>query len=295
MNLLLERLLNETVILTDGAWGTELQARGLAAGQFPETWNLSHPELVTDVARSYVDAGSQIILTNTFGANRVRLEETSLAGDVAQINRLGVQISQQAATGRALVFASMGPSGKLLLAQEIKPEELRAAFEEQAAALADARPDAIVIETMADLCEAKAAVAAAKSTGLPVVACMVFDSGKNKDRTMMGVTPGNAARALTDSGADIIGANCGNGIANFLSIAQQLREGTHLPLWLKPNAGLPEWADGQPVYKADPKDFAERAFELGRTGAKFIGGCCGTSPAFIRAIRQRLPGAPEQR
>jgi 5-methyltetrahydrofolate--homocysteine methyltransferase len=285
-------------LLTDGAWGTQLQARGLAPGDFPDAWNLSRPAEVIAVARDYVDAGSRIILTNTFGANRVRLAESGLERHVVEFNRQGVRLSREAAQDRVRVFASVGPSGKLLATGETNPDELRAAFEEQVHALAEAGPDALVIETMTDVDEATIAITAARTTGLPVVACMVFDSGKQKDRTLMGVTVEQAARTLADAGADVIGANCGHGIATFLPICRQLVETGLRPVWIKPNAGLPELVDGQVVYRTTPDEFASHALALIEAGAAFIGGCCGTNPDFIRVLTRRLAhadlGAPSR-
>lgn len=290
MKPLLEKLLAAAPVVTDGAWGTQLQARGLGVGEFPDLWNLTNPDKVESVARAYVDAGSQIILTNTFGANRVRLAETGRAADATEINRAGVEISKRAASGKAAVFASIGPCGKMILTGEVTADELRAAFAEQAQAIAQAGADAIVVETMSDLEEAKLAVAAARETGLPIVACMVFDTGKDKDRTMMGSTPEQVAHVLTEAGADVIGANCGQGIAGFLPICQRLRVATNLPLWLKPNAGLPQLVDGRATYTTTPEEFVADVPELVKRGASFIGGCCGSSPDFIRAIVRCLHG-----
>jgi methionine synthase I (cobalamin-dependent) len=284
MHSLIQRLLQHAPVVTDGAWGTEMQKRGLASGECPDAWNLTHPDQVADVARSYVTAGSRIILTNTFGANRLRLKDHNLADQLVQINRRGVEISRRAAKDRACVFASMGPTGKMLLSGETDLDELRATFGEQARVLAEAGADALVVETMADLDEAVAAVAAGVETGLPVVACMVFDSGKDKDRTMMGITPEQAASALTAAGADVIGANCGLGVAGYLSICRRLHLGTERPIWIKANAGLPELVDRQIVYRTTPQTFASYAKPMVEAGAAFIGGCCGTTPAFIRAL-----------
>ena len=173
-------LLTSAVVLTDGAWGTQLLQQGLSPGETPDLWNLTHPEKVAAVAAAYIAAGSQIILTNTFGANRFRLAEAGAADRVKEINEAGARISKEAAGRQALVFASIGPSGKMLLSGDLTSDELFAAFAEQAAALARGGADAFVIETMADLDEASIAVRAAKTTGLPVVASMVFDSGKEK-------------------------------------------------------------------------------------------------------------------
>ena len=289
MHAFLAELLHSGPVLTDGAWGTELQARGLPIGDFPDAWNLAHPERVEEVARAYVEAGSRILLTNTFGANRVRLGEHQLAAKVAEINRRGVEISRRAAGKHAFVFASIGPSGKMLLAGEVSADQLGATFEEQAHALAEAGAHALVVESMADLDEAKLAVAAGRSTGLPVVACMVFDSGRGQDRTMMGTTPEQAAETLSAAGAEVIGANCGQGIAGFVKICQRLHAATDRPIWIKPNAGLPELADGRAVYRTTPESFASHVPDLLAAGANFIGGCCGTNPDFIKAVRHHLP------
>ncbi|HLA83457.1 MAG TPA: homocysteine S-methyltransferase family protein, partial [Thermoguttaceae bacterium] len=228
----LESFLAAGPLLTDGAWGTQLQQRGLAMGECPDAWNLTHPEKVQEVAAAYVAAGSDIILTNTFGANRVRLAEFGLTDNVVEINRQGAAISKRAAGTSAKVFASIGPSGKLLLMGDVTEDELTEAFAVQAAALRDGGADALVIETMTDLAEAKLALAAAQTTGLPVVLCLVFDMGGH---TMMGVSPAQAARELTDLGADVIGANCGNGIEQYVGICEQLHAATHRPIWIKAN------------------------------------------------------------
>jgi methionine synthase I (cobalamin-dependent) len=286
---LIQQLLAQGPVVTDGAWGTQLQARGLAAGEFPDLWNLTRPENVAEVARAYVEAGSRVILTNTFGANRLRLAETGFADRVVAINEAGARLSREAAGNRASVFASMGPTGRMLMAGEANPEEIGEAFREQAAALARGGADGLVVETMSDLAEAKLAVAAAKETGLPVVACMVFDSGKEKDRTMMGTSPEEAVAELLEAGVDVIGANCGQGIAGFVKICARLKSvAAGRPIWIKANAGLPELREGKPFYRTTPAEFAGFVPALLEAGANFIGGCCGTSPEFIRAIRQAL-------
>jgi methionine synthase I (cobalamin-dependent) len=275
-------------VITDGAWGTQLQTLGLGPGECPDAWNLTHAAQVESVARAYVAAGSQVILTNTFGANRLRLAVHGLQQQAGPINRAGAEISRRAAGRGVRVFASIGPTGKLLALGETDAAELRAVFEEQAQALADAGVDALVLETFADLDELRPAIAAARTTGLPVVASMVFDSGPARDRTMMGTTPEQAAAALSEAGADAVGANCGNGIDGFIPVCRRLRAATDRPLWLKPNAGLPEIVAGRPVYRTTPEYFATRARELVNAGATFVGGCCGTNPDFIRAIGRAL-------
>lgn len=284
----LARLLTGTPIITDGAWGTQLQALGLTPGDCPDHWNLTHPDEVRKVAQRYVDAGSQVILTNTFGANRIMLAGHNLADRVKEINAAGVRISKEAAGARAMVFASIGPSGKMIMSGDVTEEELAVAFTEQATALAMAGADALVVETMADVVEARIAVSAAHATGLPVVASMVFDSGKDKDRTMMGTTPETVATELTAAGADVIGANCGLGIEGYIPIARRLRAATSLPVWIKANAGLPEMSDGKITYRTTPEEFASLAKQLREAGVAFVGGCCGTSPDFVAALTRTL-------
>jgi methionine synthase I (cobalamin-dependent) len=284
----LEKLLAGGPVVTDGAWGTQLQLRGLPVGECPDPWNLSKPDKVEEVARAYVEAGSQIILTNTFGANRYILERPGFAAQTGEINRAGVAISKRAAGDKAMVFASVGPSGKMVVMGEVSEDDLRVAFVEQTRQMAIAGADGIVIETMADLAEAKIAVSAAKETSLPVVACMTFDSGANHDRTMMGVTPEQAVEGLTEAGADAIGSNCGHGIAGFVAICRRLKAATSLPIWIKANAGLPQMKDGKTVYAQTPAEFASFVPELLEAGASFLGGCCGTSPEFIKAVKEKL-------
>ena len=283
----IDDVLSEGPVLLDGAWGTELQARGLELGTIPDYWNLEHADRVEAVARAYVEAGSDIILTNTFRANAIALAGHADLAKLDDVNRVGVEISKRAAAGRARVFASIGPSGKLLMTKQVDESALRTAFEQQAQALLAGGADAIVIETMADLEEARIAIEAARGTGLPVVACMVYDAGKQKDRTMMGTTPEQAAEALARAGADVIGANCGNGIEGYVSIAARLASATERPIWIKANAGLPKLVAGNVVYDTTAEEFASHFDALIEAGASFVGGCCGTNPSFIAALRAR--------
>jgi len=288
MNALIQTLVDSGVVVTDGAWGTQLQRRGLPVGACPDAWNLIHPDDVAEVARAYVQAGSRIILSNTFGANRIRLLRHGLEDNAAEINRVGAEISCRAARPGTLVFASMGPTGAMLAAGEVEPDAVREAFGEQAQALAEGGADAIVVETMSDLEEAVIATKQAAATGLPVVACMSYGSGRYGDRTMMGVSPAEAAEALAEAGASVIGANCGQGAAQMLEVVKQLKSATSLPVWVKPNAGMPELVDGAAVYRQTPEAFADEAMALVEAGAAFVGGCCGTSPDTVRALVARL-------
>jgi methionine synthase I (cobalamin-dependent) len=274
----------QRVLITDGAWGTRLQELGLDPGEIPDAWNLAHPERVEQVAREYVEAGSDVILTNTFRANRITLAAAGLADRTREINQSGVELSRRAAAGRARVAASIGPSGRMLMTGEVTPEELHAAFLEQAEALAAAGADAILIETMSDLEEARIALRAARTAGLPVIVSFAFDTGRNRDRTMMGVTPEQAAAEMQAEGADAVGANCGAGIDRFPALCARMRQACALPVWIKANAGLPEWREGRAVYSTDPTEFAAHLRALVEAGASFVGGCCGTSPDFVRAL-----------
>lgn len=270
------------LLITDGAWGTQLQQRGLAPGTTPDAWNLTHPDQVEAVARAYAEAGSQIILTNTFRANAIAMKDSS-AADLDAINRAGVALSKRAA-GKALVFASFGPAGKMLVSGEVSREEMTAAFAAQAASLAAAGADALLIETMSDIDEALLALAAAQKTGLPVVVSFAFDSGKNKDRTMMGATPETVATTMAESGADAVGANCGVGVEQAVPICQRLHAACDLPIWIKPNAGLPT-TDGAAIrYNTSAEFFASYFKPLRDSGAAFLGACCGSTPDFIRAL-----------
>ena len=184
----------------------------------------------------------------------------------------------------------MGPSGVMLMMGEVSEDDLRAGFSDQARAMAAAGADAIVVETMSDPAEARLAVAAAKETGLPVVACMTFDSGAKLDRTMMGTTPEQAAEQLLAAGADVVGANCGQGVAGYVEICRRLHAASGRAVWVKANAGLPEMRDGKTHYAQTAEQFAEHVPQLVAAGAGFIGGCCGTSPEFIRADLREVAG-----
>ncbi len=276
-------------VLTDGGWGTQFFKQGKRPGTRNELWNLSHPHLVEEVAKSYVDAGSEIILTNTFQANRFSLPDA--LEQVEAINHAGAQISKRAAGERSKVFASMGPTNKLLVMGDVSEAELSDVFNEQATALADGGADGIVIETMSDLAEATIALDAAAATGLPVVVSMTFDTGRNGDRTMMGVGPAEAAKTLADAGADVIGANCGLGVDRVAPVCEALVQATDLPIWIKANAGAPALIEREVVYQMTADEFAGHVQSLVSAGAGFIGGCCGTTPEFIAAIERTLrPG-----
>ncbi len=279
-----------TVRVIDGAWGTQLQERGLPAGSCPELWNVENAEAVEAVGRSYVEAGSDVILTNTFGGNQFILTNHGVGERAAELSEAGVRISRRAAGGEAKVFASIGPTGKIVMMGEVSEDELEAAFAETVQALERGEADAIVLETFNELDELEIALKAVKkTTNLPVVASMTFSSGPDGTNTMMGNTPGDLARTAAECGADAVGANCGVGPDNYVKVAELLRAATRLPIWIKPNAGLPEIApDGQTVFPMGPDEFASYVPKLIAAGANFIGGCCGTTPDHIRALRKAV-------
>ncbi len=275
--------------ITDGAWGTELQARGLPSGTSPDAWNLAHPERVEEVVRAYAEAGSQVVLTNTFRANAIAMKQAS-AAELDEINRAGVETSRRGAPG-AKVFASIGPTGKILMTGEVSAEEMSEAFAAQARSLAEAGADALLVETMSDIEEARLALEAAQQTGLPVIVSFAFDSGKNKDRTMMGATPEAVAAAMEEAGASAVGANCGVGVERALEICRRLHGATSLPVWIKPNAGLPTVDSTGLHYTTTAEFFASHFGALRDAGASFVGACCGSNPEFIRALVHARDGA----
>ncbi|MBQ2822869.1 MAG: homocysteine S-methyltransferase family protein [Thermoguttaceae bacterium] len=286
MNDSLKEILSHGIQVLDGAWGTQFQQKGLPLGQSPDLWNLEQPEKVLEVAQSYVKAGSDIIITNTFGCSVLTLKKSGMESKVHELNEAGVRLSKQAAGERVKVFASMGPTGYLLMMGEVTEDEMFESFRLQAEGMKAGGADGIVVETMCDPEEAALAIRAAKTTGLPVVGCMVFDSGENCDMTMMGTSVEDAAKAMLEAGADVIGSNCGRGIEGFLDVCRRLHAISGEPVWIKANRGLPEVVNGETVYSQTAEQFAAYIPELIANGAGFVGGCCGTSPEIIQAVRK---------
>ncbi len=286
-----ERFGDLPLLCLDGAWGTEMQKLGAKPGHLAEEWNIDAPDKVLSVASAYVEAGANIILTNTFSANRILLERHGMADRAAEFARAGAAISRRAAEGRAYVFGSIGPCGKMVMMGEADPADVKAACAEQAAAMQAGGADALVIETQNDLVEAEAAIQGVREAcDLPVGLSFTFDSGARRDRTMMGVTIAQACELARAQGASFAGANCGAGIETFVHIAEQfaLCEGAP-PIWIKGNAGLPEVdAEGRTMFKSPPQAFADAVEPLARAGARFIGGCCGSTPEHIRAIAAKI-------
>lgn len=276
-------------VLTDGAMGTQLDARGLPAGTVHELWNVENPKAVGQVHAAYAQAGSKVVLSNTFQANRVVLERHGLAGRVCDLNKAGVEIVAQAVQDKALVFGSVGPTGKMLLTGEISEDELLKVFGEQIRALGDAGAGAIVLETFADVAEAAAALRAAKDNcDLPVIVSFTFAAGADNDRTIMGDDAGAIVDKLEPLEPAAFGANCGVGPDVAVGLAQRYRKVWDGPLWIKPNAGVPQLIAGKTVFSAGPSEFAQQIPPIIQAGANFIGGCCGSTPEHIRAVAEIL-------
>lgn len=284
---IIERIRSGERLVADGAWGTGLQARGLAIGECPELWNVDRREEVLGIARSYVAVGADLIGTNSFGANRIRLDHFGVAGRAGELNRLAAEISKTAAGEDVFVMGSIGPTGKMLFAEEVDPDAVFEAFSEQAEALAAGCADALIVETFSDIEEALIAVRAARSsfTG-PVFCTMTFEPfGDGDFRTMTGVTAGEMTERLVAEGADAVGANCGRGPENIERLVESIRSvDPRIPIIVQPNAGLPEYADGKLVYSLTPESFGRAAERFFAAGASIVGGCCGSTPEHIKRI-----------
>ncbi len=291
MDKLIAFLHEHRFVLGDGAMGTMLQAAGLESGGAPELWNVERPEVIRGIYQGYMDAGSQVITTNTFGGTSYRLGRDNLADRVYEFNLAGARLAREVAdaAGRpVLVAGDMGPSGEIFAPLgALEPADAQAAFAEQAAALAEGGADFILIETMSALEEVEAAVAGARTTGLPVAVTMTFDT---HFRTMMGVKPAQAVKALHGMGVRVIGANCGNGPAEIERIATEMVAVKPDDVFLiaQSNAGLPKYDRGVIRYDGTPEVMAEYALKMRALGITYIGACCGSTPAHIAAMKQAL-------
>ena len=280
-------------IVGDGAMGTMLQQKGLTTGGAPELWNVERPDIIKEIYQSYVDAGSQIIETNTFGGTRYRLGLHDLQDRVHELNLAGAALAREVAGEAVLVAGSMGPTGELMQPMgELTYEGAVAAFAEQAVALAEGGVDFFLIETMSDLNEVKAAVAGCRQVSdLPIATTLTFDTNH---RTMMGVTPAQALQELAEAGVKIIGANCGNGPDETRIAIQEMAavrpEGVYL--MAQSNAGLPHFEHGQIVYDGTPEVMAQLALDLAGMGVDIIGACCGSTPEHIKAMCEALLTQP---
>ncbi|MBI3947811.1 MAG: homocysteine S-methyltransferase family protein [Armatimonadetes bacterium] len=275
-------------VALDGGMGSQLIARGLKGG---EHWNLERPEVVRAIHQDYRAAGAAVLLTNTFGANRLNLARQGQQDRVADFNRAGVALARQAAGDAALVAGDIGPVGEFMEPYgDRQPEELLDAFTEQASALASAGVDFFLIETLTVLEEAGLAIRACRQVSrLPVAAAMSFDPAGGGYRTLMGKTPEQCARALEDAGADIVGTNCGTvSPAQMAEIAARMRAATALPLLCEANAGAPRMEGGAVRYEQTPGEWLAGALACRDAGAQLVGGCCGTTPAHIRLLAEAV-------
>ena len=294
MRSILSWLKTKKILVSDGAWGTLLQQRGLQPGECPELWNSTHQRDVFAVAKGYIDAGADIILTNSFGGSPHKLARYGLGDRAAELNEAAAAISREAAGPRHLVLGSMGPTGAILMTGDVSEKALYEGFYLQAESLKKGGVDALCVETMSAIDEACAAVRAAReSTGLEVVCTFTFEkTAAGGYRTMMGVSPAEMARAMTEAGAAVIGANCGNGIDRMIDIVREIRTvDRSTPVLVHANAGKPVVReDGATVFPETPLMMAARVPDLIKSGADIIGGCCGTTPEHIRALANAIRG-----
>ncbi len=293
----LKERIKEGVLLLDGAMGTQLIARGIEAGKCSDYLNIDLPDVIFDVHRSYLEAGGNAVLTNTFGANRFALGRHGLAGEVVRINKAGVEIARKAAPEDKYVLGDIGPSGDFLKPLgNLEPGELRTAFAEQAGALLQGGVDGFIVETMTALDEIEIVIEAVRSVSaeLPVFASMAFDEAGGAYRTMMGVDVGAAVSKIVPLGVDAVGFNCGMAsldgyvelAGQFVSAVRALSQA--VSILAEPNAGKPELVDDKAVYKVSPDEFAAAVEKICAAGVNIVGGCCGTGPAHIEAAANRI-------
>lgn len=292
MKPILERISEGDVLVCDGAMGTFLQQKGLQMGTCPEAWCLHYPAEIKDIYQQYRDAGSDMIECNSFGGSRYKLEQFGLGEQTVDINKAAASLAREVADGTQYVLATMGPTGEFMEPYGLETEAgFYNAFKEQAQALEQGGADAVIIETMMSIDEAAVATKAAReNTDLVVIASFTFDpEGGNRYASMMGVTPQDFAQRIIQERPDIVSTNCGTGPADMIEIVRQLQqELPDTPLMAMPNAGMPEVENGVTVYKETPEQMAQQVPDLLKTGASIIGGCCGTGPAHITAIKEAV-------
>jgi len=288
MKKIVEKIKSKNILISDGAWGTFLYAKGLKGGECPELWNIEHSDDVFDIAKSYIDAGADMIETNSFGGSSFKLSGYGLANRAYELNKAAAEISRKAAGNEKYVLGSIGPSGKILMMGEVTEDEIYDAFKVQSVALSDGGADAIIIETFTDIQEAVIAVRAAKeNTSCEIICTMTFDKTVDGQYfTMMGISPAAMVQPLMEAGADIIGANCGNGMENMVEIVKEIRTiNSEIPVLIHANAGMPIYKDGKTVFPETPEEMAGYVPALLDARANIIGGCCGTRPEHIKQIK----------
>lgn len=290
MKSLLAEIRKGKPLLSDGAWGTFLYQRGLQPGECPELWNITHRDDVLAIAQSYIDAGADMILTNSFGGSPTKLSHYGLKERTFELNKAAAEISREAAKNK-FVLGSIGPTGVMLMMGEVSESELYDGFALQADALKSGGVNAICVETMSAIDEASIAVRAAKkTTGLEIICTFTFEKTVNDDyRTMMGVSPSEMVTEMKRAGASIIGTNCGNGFEQMIGIVEEMRSvDSDIPILVHANAGKPVYEEGKTIFPETPELMSSRVNELLRCGANIVGGCCGTTPAHIRALATKL-------
>jgi 5-methyltetrahydrofolate--homocysteine methyltransferase len=293
--------LKTRVLLGDGAMGTQLQNAGLESGHCGEAWNVDHPDRVLGIQRNYAEAGSDILLTNTFGACRIMLNRHGEGDRTVDINRASVAIAREALGGRGWVLGDIGPFGGLMEPYgDIPRADVERAFREQARALVDGGADGIIIETQTAFEEVGIAIDAAREAGAPVIiASFAFDRMLDEDdvRTMMGISPETAAGFMAEHGCHVAGLNCGTGVDMRMAadIVRRYRATCGLPVMAQPNAGAPVLEDMKVLYKQTPEEMAAELPGLLAAGPRIVGGCCGSTPAHIRRFREILDAAGEGR
>jgi len=291
MKKIIEKLKNGEVLISDGAWGTFLQEEGLAQGECPELWNIENRDVVLRIAKSYIDAGSDMIETNSFGGNKIKLDHFDLGDRTYELNKAAAEISREAAGEEKIVLGSIGPTGKILMMGDISEEELYNAFAIQAKGLADGGADAICIETFFDIDEAKIAIKAVKeNTDLEIMMTFSFDKAPDGSfNTMMGISPKQMTESLIEEGIDVIGTNCSNGFEGMIGIVKEIRDSnSEIPILVHANAGMPVIKDDEVSYPDTPIIMADLTPSLLKAGANIVGGCCGTTPEHIKLIKEAV-------
>lgn len=291
MGIVMDKLKGKKILVSDGAWGTYLQDKGLQPGECPELWNVTKREIVLGIAAGYCEEGVDLLETNSFGGSRFKLQHFGLENRTFELNKAAAEISREAAGQQVIVLGSMGPTGKILLTGEVTETELYDAFKEQAMALESGGADAACIETMSDTDEALCAIRAVKeNTGLEIICTFTFELTRQGEyRTMMGVSPLEMAQVLLESGVHIIGANCGNGMKGMIPVVRQMRQyDPQVPILIHANAGMPILKGGETSFCESPEEMARWIPALIDAGATVIGGCCGTTTSHIRAIKNAI-------
>ncbi|MDR3165673.1 MAG: homocysteine S-methyltransferase family protein [Synergistaceae bacterium] len=289
MGKIVDVLKSGKILVSDGAWGTFLYEKGMKAGECPDAWSLNRFDDVVDIAKSYADAGSDMVESNSFGASYYKLEHFGLQDKAADINEAAAKASRKGAGPDKFVISSIGPTGKLLVTEEVTEEDLYNAFKVQAIALEKGGADAVCIETMSDADEAVCAIKATKeNTKLEVITTFSFDKTvQGTYKTMMGLSPVDAAKAALEAGSDVVGTNCGNGIERMIDIVKEMKAAyPDAFILVHANAGLPENRDGKDFFPETPQMMADQVEGLIKAGTNVVGGCCGSTPAHIAAMKK---------